>query len=142
MFLDFDHCRRVNDTDGHAAGGSMVTDLAQDPMRQACDENTLIRNNGDELLYPLINPPRRKPVAHIAGRAREAIESLLDVGSLAVAPSVGIALCSDRSTSGQTPIAHAEAAMYRAERLRSHCELFEPPTASSMALRWQTDRIA
>jgi diguanylate cyclase (GGDEF)-like protein len=143
MFLYLDPFRRVNDTCDHD-GDSVVTALVRGLMRHACDDDALIRNGGDEFLYPLINLPGRKPVAPIPRRAREATESSLHAGSpqLAIAPNICIVLYPDHGTGGQAPIADAEAPMHRAERLRSHCELFEPPTASCLASQRRADRIA
>ncbi|NRF65710.1 GGDEF domain-containing protein [Aquincola sp. S2] len=141
MFLDLDRFKLVNDTHGHAAGDCVLTVVAQRLMRNARDEDTVCRNGGDEFLYLLINPTGRKTVARIAGLVRQAIESPIDVGALqfAITPSIGIALYPEHGMSGQTLIAHADAAMYRAKQLRSHCEFFDPSMASSAASRQQAD---
>lgn len=141
MFLDLDRFSDVNDTNGHAAGDAVLKVVAQRLMRQARAEDTVCRNGGDEFLYLLINPSGRQSVARIAALVREAIESPIDVGDLqfAITPSIGIALYPDHGTSGQTLIAHADAAMYRAKQLRSHCEFFEPPAASGVTPRQPTD---
>lgn len=141
MFLDLDRFKLVNDTHGHTAGDSVLTVVAQRLLSNARDEDTVCRNGGDEFLYLLINPTGREAVAHIAGLVREAIESPIHLGALqfVVTPSIGIALYPEHGTSGQTLIAHADAAMYRAKQLRSHFEFFEPPMASSVASRRQTD---
>ncbi len=131
MFLDLDRFSLVNDNNGHAAGDAVLKVVAQRLMRHARDEDTVCRNGGDEFLYLLINPSSRQAVVRIATLVREAIESPIEVGALrfAISPSIGIALYPDHGTSGETLIAHADAAMYRAKELRSHCEFFEPPPA-------------
>ena len=131
MFLDLDRFKHVNDTHGHAAGDSVLAVVAQRLMRNARDEDTVCRNGGDEFLYLLINPTGREAVARIAGVVREAIESPIGLGALqfTITPSIGIALYPEHGMSGQTLIAHADAAMYRAKQLRSPCEFFEPPMA-------------
>jgi diguanylate cyclase (GGDEF)-like protein len=141
MFLDLDRFKLVNDNHGHAAGDSVLTIVAQRLSRNARDEDTVCRNGGDEFLYLLINPKGREAVAHIASAVREAIESPIGLGALqfVITPSIGIALYPEHGMSGQTLIAHADAAMYRAKQLRSHHEFFEPPMASSVASQRQTD---
>lgn len=140
MFLDLDRFKLVNDTHGHAAGDAVLTAVAERLMRHARDEDTVCRNGGDEFLYLLINPSGRQTVARIAGLVRQAIESPIDLSALqfAISPSIGIALYPEHATSGQTLIAHADAAMYRAKQVRSRFEFFEPAMASSLASR-QTD---
>ncbi|MBE0546696.1 MAG: GGDEF domain-containing protein [Rubrivivax sp.] len=141
MSLDLDRFKLVNDTHGHAAGDAVLTVVAQRLMRHARDEDTVCHNGGDEFLYLLIDARGREAVARIAGLVREAIESPIGVGALqfAITPSLGIALCPEHGTGGSTLINHADAAVYRAKQLRSHCEFFEPPMASSVASRRRTD---
>jgi diguanylate cyclase (GGDEF)-like protein len=139
MFLDLDRFKLVNDTHGHAAGDAVLTVVAQRLMRHARDEDTVCRNGGDEFLYLLINPGNRKNVARIAGLVRQAIGSPIDVDAVqfAITPSIGIALYPDNGRIGQTLIAQADVAMYRAKRSLSTCEFFEPEMAPSEALRKQ-----
>ena len=131
MFLDLDRFKLVNDTHGHAAGDSVLEVVAQRLMRNARDEDTVCRNGGDEFLYLLINPAGREDVARIAGLVQGAIEAPIGLGALqfVVTPSIGIALYPDHGTSGPMLIAHADAAMYRAKQLPSHCEFFEQTMA-------------
>lgn len=49
----------------------------------------------------------------------------------AITPSIGVALYPEHSTEGQTLVAHADAAMYRAKQRRSGVEFFEPPSPPS-----------
>jgi diguanylate cyclase (GGDEF)-like protein len=141
MFLDLDRFKLVNDSHGHAAGDAVLTVVAQRLMRHARDEDTVCRNGGDEFLYLLINPTGRQTVERIAGLVRAAIAAPIDVGALqfTITPSIGIALYPDDGMSGQTLIAHADAAMYRAKQLGTHCEFFASPVASSAASLRRTD---
>jgi diguanylate cyclase (GGDEF)-like protein len=106
-------------------------------LRHARDEDTVCRNGGDEFLYLLINPSGRKAVARIADAVRQAIVSPIGLAALRfqVVPSIGIALYPDDGQSGQTLIAHADAAMYRAKLQGSGFEFFEPPHAAGDAAR-------
>ncbi len=144
LFLDLDRFKLVNDIHGHATGDSVLTVVAQRLMRHARDEDTVCRNGGDEFLYLLINPTDRKNIARIASLVREAIESPMNVGAMqfAITPSIGIALYPDHGTDGQTLVACADAAMYRAKQLGSHCEFFEPSLALNVASQGKTDSIA
>lgn len=141
MFLDLDRFKLVNDTHGHAAGDAVLTVVAERLMRHARDEDTVCRNGGDEFLYLLIDPADRNAVSRIADLVRRAIESRIDVGALqfTITPSIGIALYPEHGISGQTLIAHADAAMYRAKQRRSPCEFFESSMASSVAVPRPTD---
>jgi len=140
MFLDLDRFKLINDTHGHAAGDTVLTVVAQRLMRHAREEDTVCRNGGDEFLYLLIDPTGRKTVARIAGLVRQAIEAPIDVGGVqfAIGPSIGIALYPDDGTDGQMLIRQADAAMYRAKQLGSHCEFFQPSMALNADSRRRT----
>lgn len=135
MFLDLDRFKVVNDTHGHAAGDAVLSVVAQRLMRNARDEDTVCRNGGDEFLYLLINPKDRESIGRIAGSVRDEVECPIGLGAVqfVITPSIGIALYPDHGASGPILIAHADAAMYRAKQLRSHCEFFEPDVASGEA---------
>ncbi len=127
MFLDLDRFKLVNDTHGHAAGDAVLAVVAQRLLRHARDEDTVCRNGGDEFLYLLINPADREAVARIAGLVRRAISAPIALGAqqFAITPSIGIALYPAHGASGPRLIANADAAMYRAKQLGSHCEFSE-----------------
>lgn len=137
MFLDLDGFKLVNDTHGHAAGDTVLVTVAERLLRNARHEDTVCRNGGDEFLYLLIDPADRQAIAHIADKVRQAIAVPIDVGALQVTitPSIGIALYPEDGTNVQALVTHADAAMYRAKQLRSHCEFFEPSMAWSAASR-------
>jgi diguanylate cyclase (GGDEF)-like protein len=102
--------------------------VAERLMRHARDEDTVCRNGGDEFLYLLISPSGREAVARIAGPVWQAIASPIGLRELQflVTPSIGVALYSEHGTSGQTLIAHADAAIYQAKQLTSALELHPP----------------
>ncbi|MDP3222430.1 MAG: GGDEF domain-containing protein, partial [Rubrivivax sp.] len=128
LFLDLDRFKLVNDTHGHAAGDTVLTAVAERLMRNARDEDTVCRNGGDEFLYLLINPSGREAVARIAALVRQVIGAPIGMGALQllVTPSIGIALYPEHGMSGQSLIAQADAAMYRAKHLGSGFEFFAP----------------
>ena len=137
IFLDLDRFKLVNDTHGHATGDAVLAVVAERLTRHARDEDTVCRNGGDEFLYLLINPAERQDVQRIADLVGQAIEVQIGLGALrfAITPSIGIALYPEHGIDGQTLIANADAAMYRAKQRRSRIEFFEalpppPPPAT------------
>jgi diguanylate cyclase len=136
MFMDLDRFKLVNDNHGHAVGDAVLKAVAKRLTKHARDEDTVCRNGGDEFLYLLINPMNRENVARIAGLLRASVAAPIDIGSVqfVVTPSIGIALYPDHGLTGQKLIANADAAMYRAKRMRSACEFFEAPVASGIPL--------
>ena len=132
MFLDLDHFKLINDTHGHATGDAVLTAVAKRLLSKARDEDTVCRNGGDEFLYLLMNPKDRAAVARVAALVQAAIERPIRLGSLqlVIKPSIGIALYPEHGLSGQTLIARADAAMYRAKQGGGLCEFFAPPPAS------------
>jgi len=141
MFLDLDRFKRINDTHGHAAGDTVLKGVAQRLLRHARDEDTVCRNGGDEFLYLLINPASRHSVARIAALVRRSIASPIDVDAaqFCITPSIGVALYPEHGTNGQALIGYADAAMYRAKQLDSHCEFFDPSMDPGLLARCRAD---
>jgi diguanylate cyclase (GGDEF)-like protein len=132
MFLDLDRFKQVNDTHGHAVGDEVLKVVAQRLQRLARNEDTVCRNGGDEFLVLLIDPGSREDLTRIAGLIRRAVATPVPgLGQDAViTPSIGIALFPEHGTDGDTLIAGADMAMYRAKQRATDCEFHQPSLAA------------
>jgi diguanylate cyclase len=119
MFLDLDRFKSVNDVHGHAAGDSVLKEVAKRLTQDARAEDTVCRNGGDEFLYLLMNPGGRDNVERIAAAVIENLARPIPVGQqhLSVRPSIGIALYPEGGVTGEALIQNADAAMYRAKKI-------------------------
>lgn len=118
LFFDLDRFKLINDTHGHAAGDSVLKEVARRLQAHCRDTDTLCWNGGDEFLYLLMNPLDRVAVSAAASKVISAIASPIQHGrlELKVQASVGIALFPDHAGEPQQLIDHADTAMYRAKR--------------------------
>ena len=132
MFLDLDGFKGVNDVHGHAAGDVVLKEIAKRLARSARDEDTVCRNGGDEFLYLLMNPQGKDNVKRIAAAVIENLSRLIRVGEkqLTVRPSVGIAIYPDGGVKGDALIQNADAAMYRAKKIKCGYAFHEPIAGS------------
>src|SRR5256886_468378 len=132
LYLDLDNFKRVNDTLGHTAGDELLRQVAErlrNSLRDRVDTaipgsgagprlGDLARLGGDEFMVLL--PSLRCP-ADAGGVAERLIEALrepmqLAANSLAVTPSVGIAVYPQDGADAVTLLRHADLAMYVAKR--------------------------
>ena len=132
LYLDLDNFKRVNDTLGHTAGDELlrlVADRLRNSLRDRVDTaipgagagarlGDIARLGGDEFMVLL---PNIRNAADAGGVAERLIEALrepmqLDANSLAVTPSVGIAVYPQDGTDAVTLLRHADLAMYVAKR--------------------------
>ena len=132
LYLDLDNFKRVNDTLGHTAGDELlrlVADRLRNSLRDRVDAaipgagagarlGDIARLGGDEFMVLL---PNIRNAADAGGVAERLIEALrepmqLDANSLAVTPSVGIAVYPQDGTDAVTLLRHADLAMYVAKR--------------------------
>ncbi len=132
LYLDLDNFKRVNDTLGHTAGDELlrlVADRLRNSLRDRVDTaipgagagarlGDIARLGGDEFMVLL---PSIRHAADAGGVAERLIEALrepmqLDANSLAVTPSVGIAVYPQDGTDAVTLLRHADLAMYVAKR--------------------------
>ena len=117
---DIDFFKKINDNYGHLAGDAVLKEVARrikDVVRKA---DTAVRYGGEEfmLIIPQINIDS---LAKIGEKVRHAISSApIELGCglrpIQVTMSVGIAAYDARTESGQTLIARADAALYRAKQ--------------------------
>lgn len=126
LFLDLDGFKEINDTHGHAAGDSVLKEVARRLSLRARDEDTVCRNGGDEFLYLLVNPQGRENIERIAALVSANIARPITVGSSqrVVNASIGVAVYPADGATGDELIKAADTAMYRAKRLGSGCVFF------------------
>ena len=127
MFLDLDEFKRINDTHGHAAGDSVLKEVARRLSLHSRDEDTVCRNGGDEFLYLLVNPRGKENIERIAGLVSANIAKPIAVGSrqLVVNASIGVAVYPGDGATGDELIKSADTAMYRAKTHERGCEFFD-----------------
>lgn len=126
LLLDIDHFKRVNDRHGHAAGDSVLRDVAAG-LRDALGPRERVgRYGGEEFL--VVVPAGAARAAALAETLRQAVERrevATDAGSVAVTISIGVATAdAGRPGDADALVARADAALYRAkERGRNRVEL-------------------
>jgi len=127
MFLDLDGFKLVNDVHGHAAGDSVLKEVARRLLEHCRDEDTVCRNGGDEFLYLLVNPRETSDIARIASELLKSVGQPIDADGLliAVTPSIGIAVYPDSASEADQLVRNADASMYRAKRGKKGFAFFQ-----------------
>jgi diguanylate cyclase (GGDEF)-like protein/PAS domain S-box-containing protein len=74
IYLDIDHFKQYNDTNGHAEGDSVLVKMARFLMRHVRAEEAVVRVGGDEFLVVLCDSDADQ-TDHVATRLREAAPS-------------------------------------------------------------------
>ena len=123
MFFDLDGFKTINDTHGHAAGDSVLKEVAMRLSRHSREEDAVCRNGGDEFLYLLVNPKGKENIKRLAGLVSANIAKPIAVGrrQFVVKASIGVAVFPLDGTTGDELIKSADTAMYRAKKHGSGC---------------------
>lgn len=124
LMLDIDHFKRVNDQYGHAAGDRALREIAHRIESQVRASDVAARYGGEEFVI-LLPDTAAAPGSFLAERIRAAIEGTpFDIGAghtVSITASVGIASATpersdaDLKTLGESLIARADVALYRAK---------------------------
>ncbi len=128
LFVDLDHFKLVNDSMGHAAGDSLLVDVAPRLREALRPGDTIGRFGGDEFGILLEDIADERAATEVAERIAAAFARPFVVGGAEhfAAASIGIALGSGDDDGAESLIRDADAAMYRAkERGRRRYELFD-----------------
>ncbi|HEX5825389.1 MAG TPA: sensor domain-containing diguanylate cyclase [Candidatus Limnocylindrales bacterium] len=117
LFVDLDDFKRVNDSYGHAAGDTILAQVAERLAGAVRADDVVGRQSGDEfavLLSQIRNVDEAIASAdRILGELRRPIQ--LGAHSIAVGGSIGIALTSERGAVAEDLLTQADAAMYAAK---------------------------
>ena len=117
-FMDLDGFKAINDQYGHAFGDRVLTEIGQRVSGVCRATDTVARFGGDEFVVILDGFKERSECQFLVDRILDAIATPfthLNI-SLTVSASIGVAVCPDDITDGETLLRHADQAMYLAKQ--------------------------
>jgi diguanylate cyclase (GGDEF)-like protein len=127
MFLDLDHFKTLNDTQGHAVGDQLLVLVAQRISECVREADTVARFGGDEFVVMLSELDERKAESTAeAGRVAEKIRSILaqpyllagnhhEMIEYRCTASIGVALFINHEARLDDILKWADAGMYKAK---------------------------
>ena len=116
MFIDIDRFKRVNDTQGHSAGDSLLSDIARRLTLELRSVDIVARLAGDE--FAIVVPDcTADQAADLADRILIRLSEPAVAGRMTLNPSasIGIALFPSDGWDVDTLLRHSDIAMYRAK---------------------------
>jgi diguanylate cyclase (GGDEF)-like protein len=122
IFCDVDGFKGINDRFGHLVGDRVLTEIADRVLGCLRPGDTLARVSGDEFVLLCEELPGLAEVEEVAARAVATLRAPFEVDGdtrLDLRVSFGIALAGPGHGSAEEALVRADAAMYRAKRLRS-----------------------
>jgi diguanylate cyclase (GGDEF)-like protein len=139
LFLDLDRFKIINDTLGHAVGDQLLQAVSH-RLKECCRRNqdTVARLGGDEFIILL---PELESVQEAVRIAQKIIDNfacafVLPEHELFISTCIGISVCPDDASDGDTLIRNADMAMYRAkEKGRNRYNLYNPTMNARAAQR-------
>jgi diguanylate cyclase (GGDEF)-like protein len=113
LLCDLDHFKRVNDELGHAAGDTVLREVAEAMRRVLRAGDSIYRVGGEEILVVLPGATKQDAVG-IAERLRRAVRELRPVG-VTMTVSIGVAVSQPGPLDTDELVGAADAALYSAK---------------------------
>lgn len=130
LFVDLDGFKNVNDTQGHAVGDQVLSEVAR-VLERAVDDNDFVgRLGGDEFVILAEPRPTRDETLAFGRRIIDAVERPIRVGTsvFTLSASIGVTVAAPDATALDA-IRQADNAVYQAKRRgRGRVEFYDPTT--------------
>ena len=141
LYIDLDHFKKINSTQGHEAGERLLCQVAERLSSCTREGDTVARLGGDEFVILLPGLAHPKQAARLAGEMQALLAEpfLLDASNSShVGASVGVAIFPEDGSLASELLKKADMAMYRAKAAgRGRIVFFE----ESMNLRQQEQAL-
>jgi two-component system, cell cycle response regulator len=137
LMIDVDFFKKINDTHGHAAGDTVLREVAHRLARNVRSFDLVARYGGEE--FVVVMPETTTPIAAmVAERLRNAVAdkpiALPERGSeISVTISIGIAIIEERGDSATASLSRADAALYEAKANGRNCAIHWQPNMRGLA---------
>jgi diguanylate cyclase (GGDEF)-like protein len=128
LFVDLHRFKTVNDSMGHAAGDTLLIEVAQRLRSCLRDTDTAARLGGDEFAVLIEDLSTPHHATLLADRIIEVLRAPFDIRGkqVCVDASVGVAFNEPGDLDGEAMIQNADLAMQQAKKANSGCQVFEP----------------
>ena len=136
LLLDLDRFKEVNDTLGHPAGDTLLTEVAMRLKSLLRETDVLARLGGDE--FAIIQAGESDPRGAAQMLAERILEFLgkpfaIDGGEINIGTSIGIALAPEHGTGSGELLKMADLALYRTKSAGRNGYSFFDPEMSELA---------
>ena len=143
LFLDLDHFKTINDTQGHATGDLLLIEVARRLQSCVREGDSVARLGGDEFVVVLEELSHQMDEAAtqtelVAEKIRNALGQpyLLEEYECHTTPSIGISLFRGHLDSMEDLLKHADVAMYQAKTAgRNVIRFFDPQMQMTLDTR-------
>jgi diguanylate cyclase (GGDEF)-like protein len=117
LFLDIDHFKQVNDTNGHAAGDAVLIEFAKRLRASIRTTDTVARLSGDEFAILLSDVDNIGSAEAVAAHIVDSIRAPFDIDGkpLHVGTSIGVGFSPRGLESAQSLVARADRKLYQAK---------------------------
>ena len=117
IFVDTDRFKQWNDGYGHAAGDTLLRELARLLRGAARDEQDLVaRNGGDEFCLVFVHTEKSAAIERAEALRRRIAAAGLGNAAIAITASIGVAAYPADARSAPELLERADAAMYHCKR--------------------------
>ncbi|MHA7277200.1 sensor domain-containing protein [Arthrobacter sp. Hz1] len=141
LFCDLDRFKAINDTYGHQAGDSVLTEVARRLQSAVRPADTVARLSGDEFVVLCLDTSNEQATA-AAARILSAFKPPILVGGVEVfvSASIGIALSGAEHTTTSQMLRDADDAMYAAkEQGRNRSSVYDKGQCNRVKTRAQLE---